>query len=117
MGLALNLRSIVGQLLQLDIVGNGPQLKHNAGTMEMRNSTDTGFVITRGSDPVGNNDYVTKGTADLAYWRSVNPNWLVTDWYIDGVTGDDTASGTAIGSPIKTGAELMKRLGPYAMWP
>jgi hypothetical protein len=117
MGLALNLRQIVGQLLQLDVVGNGPQLKHNAGTMEMRNSTDTGFVITRGSDPVGNNDFVTKGAGDLAYWRSVNPNWLVTDWYIDGVTGDDTNSGTVIGSPIKTGAELLRRLGPYAMWP
>lgn len=117
MGLALNLRSIVGQLLQLDIVGNGPQLKHNAGTMEMRNSTDTGFVITRGLDPVGNNDFVTKGAGDLAYWRSVNPNWLVTDWYIDGVTGDDANSGTVVGSPIKTGAELVKRLGPYAMWP
>jgi hypothetical protein len=117
MGLALNLRQIVGQLLQLDVVGNGPQFKHNAGTMEMRNSMDTGFVITRGSDPVGNNDYVTKGAGDLAYWRSVNPNWLVTDWYIDGVTGDDTNSGTVIGSPIKTGAELLRRLGPYAMWP
>jgi len=117
MGLALNLRQIVGQLLQLDVVGNGPQLKHNAGTMEVRNSTDTGFVITRGSDPVGNNDFVTKGAGDLAYWRSVNPNWLVTDWYIDGVTGDDTNSGTVIGSPIKTGAELSRRLGPYAIWP
>jgi hypothetical protein len=117
MGLALNLRQIVGQLLQLDVVGNGPQLKHNAGTMEMRNSTDTGFVITRGSDPVGNNDYVTKGAGDLAYWRSVNPNWLVTDWYIDGVAGNDVNSGTVIGSPIKTGAELLRRLGPYAMWP
>jgi hypothetical protein len=117
MGLALNLRQIVGQLLQLDVVGNGPQFKHNAGTMEMRNSTDTGFVITRGSDPVGNNDYVTKGAGDLAYWRSVNPNWLVTDWYIDGVTGDDTNSGMVIGAPIKTGAELLRRLGPYAMWP
>jgi hypothetical protein len=117
MGLALNLRQIVGQLLQLDVVGNGPQFKHNAGTVEMRNSTDTGFVIARGSDPVGNNDFVTKGAGDLAYWRSVNPNWLVTDWYIDGVTGDDTNSGTVIGAPIKTGAELIRRLGPYAMWP
>jgi hypothetical protein len=117
MGLALNLRQIVGQLLQLDVVGNGPQLKHNAGTLEMRNSADTGFVITRGSDPVGNNDFVTKGAGDLAYWRSVNPNWLVTDWYIDGTVGDDTNSGTLIGAPIKTGAELLRRLGPYAMWP
>lgn len=117
MGLALNLRRIVGQLLQLDVVGNGPQLKHNAGTLEVRNSTDTGYVITRGSDPVGNNDFVTKGAGDLAYNRVQNPNWLVTDWYIDGVTGDDTNSGTVIGSPIKTGEELLKRLGPYAIWP
>jgi hypothetical protein len=43
--------------------------------------------------------------------------WLVSDWYIDGTVGNDSNSGTAIGSPLKTGAELLRRIGPYAMWP
>jgi hypothetical protein len=48
---------------------------------------------------------------------SYGVNWLVTDWYIDGTVGDDANSGVVIGAPIKTGAELLRRLGPYAMWP
>ncbi len=43
-------------------------------------------------------------------------NWTVTDWYIDGVIGNDTNSGTVVGSPLRTGAELLRRLGPYAIW-
>jgi hypothetical protein len=48
---------------------------------------------------------------------SYGVNWLVTDWYIDGTVGDDANSGVVIGAPIKTGAELLRRLGPYAIWP
>lgn len=44
------------------------------------------------------------------------PNWAVTDWYIDGVIGDDANAGTTAGTPLRTGAELARRLGPYALW-
>jgi hypothetical protein len=43
-------------------------------------------------------------------------NWAVTDWYIDGYIGSDTNDGLTDLTPIKTGVELLRRLGPYAMW-
>lgn len=43
-------------------------------------------------------------------------NWAVTDWYIDGTTGSDTNNGITALTPIKTGAELQRRLGSYALW-
>lgn len=39
----------------------GPRVKDSSGVVEMRNAADTAYVITRGLDPVGNNDYVTLG--------------------------------------------------------
>ncbi len=47
---------------------------------------------------------------------SFTANWAVTDWYIDGVSGSDTNNGITSGTPLKTGAELALRLGPYAKW-
>lgn len=43
-------------------------------------------------------------------------NWAVTDWYIDGVTGNDANNGTTALTPLRTGAELTRRLGAYALW-
>lgn len=43
-------------------------------------------------------------------------NWAVTTWFIDGTTGNDANAGNVIGSPLRTGAELLRRLGPYAIW-
>lgn len=43
-------------------------------------------------------------------------NWAVTDWYIDGTTGNDSNNGTTAATPLKTGAELQRRLGSYARW-
>jgi hypothetical protein len=43
-------------------------------------------------------------------------NWAVTDWYIDGVVGLDSNDGVTALTPLKTGAELLHRLGPYATW-
>lgn len=40
----------------------------------------------------------------------------VTDWYLDGLTGDDTNDGKTLATPLKTGAELSRRLGPQAAW-
>ena len=44
-------------------------------------------------------------------------NWTVTDWYIDGVVGLDSNDGVTALTPLQTGAELLRRLGPYAIWP
>lgn len=43
--------------------------------------------------------------------------WAITDWYIDGVVGSDSNSGTLASAPLQTGAELLRRVGPYAQWP
>jgi hypothetical protein len=42
------------------------QIKNATGVFEVRNGTDTGYVIGRGADPVGANDWVTRG------WLSAN---------------------------------------------
>jgi hypothetical protein len=42
--------------------------------------------------------------------------WAVTDWYLDQTTGLDTNDGLTAGTPLKTGAELSKRLGPWAQF-
>lgn len=43
-------------------------------------------------------------------------NWAVADWYIDGVVGNDSNTGTSAAAPLKTGAELQRRIGTYAKW-
>lgn len=43
-------------------------------------------------------------------------NWAVSDWYIDGTIGDDDNDGATTLTPLRTGAELAKRLGPHALW-
>ncbi len=43
-------------------------------------------------------------------------NWAVADWYLDGTVGNDANNGTTALTPLRTGAELMRRLGPYALW-
>ena len=64
------------------------------------------------------------GLADTVEWLGLTSlipsayaaNWAVTDWYLDGTTGNDANSGTTALTPLKTGAELARRLGPYAQW-
>jgi hypothetical protein len=43
-------------------------------------------------------------------------NWAVTDWYLDGTVGNDANNGTAPATPLRTGVELLRRLGSYALW-
>jgi hypothetical protein len=43
-------------------------------------------------------------------------NWAEPAWFIDGTTGNDANNGTTALTPLRTGAELLRRLGPYALW-
>lgn len=52
------IRGTIESLFSIGI--DGPQLKKNGDVLEVRDATDADFQITRGKDPVGNNDYVTK---------------------------------------------------------
>jgi hypothetical protein len=52
------IRGIIGSILRIGL--GGPQIKATGGNLEMRNAVDGGFVITRGADPVGSDDLVTK---------------------------------------------------------
>jgi|WetSurMetagenome_2_1015567.scaffolds.fasta_scaffold26847_6 hypothetical protein len=60
-------------------------------------------------------DHVHALTAALAS-QVYAANWTVADWYIDGTVGNDGNNGTDPGTPLRTGAELCRRLGPYALW-
>jgi len=65
MAFATKVRKLIGSIWSFGL--GGPQVKNNSGAVEMRNSGDSAFVITRGLDPSAANDYVTKG------WAEANP--------------------------------------------
>jgi hypothetical protein len=62
MSLWLKLRGTIETIVQIGL--GGPNLKNNAGAIEARNATDTGFAIARGATPIAANDLVTKAYAD-----------------------------------------------------
>lgn len=77
MSLWSKIRGTVETLFQIGL--NGPQFKQNLGppvAIEHRDSADSGFVISRGSDPstgVGSsadNDHVTKHYDDKRFHRT-----------------------------------------------
>ena len=76
------------------------------------------------STPTANKVLVSGGPGQPTDWAAAlavvdaayAANWAVTNWYIDGTVGDDTNNGTTAATPLKTGAELQKRLGPWAIW-
>lgn len=63
---------------------------------------------------------IATGTGLTVDWRTIaeiySAAWAIADWYIDGTTGNDANNGTTAGTPLRTGAELARRLGPYALW-
>jgi len=74
----------------------GPQIKNSSGVLEMRNAADVAYVITRGLDPVGAQDYVTKTYFDS---NNAGAGGVQTATITFDVTGADTA-----GSPkVSTG--------------
>lgn len=46
---------------------SGPKLKNSSGIVEHRNATDSAYAITRGADPAGADDLVTKRYGDANY--------------------------------------------------
>jgi len=67
MGLYEYLRGTLESIFQINGTG-GPNLKGVAGPiLEVRDENDAGYIITRGADPVGNNDYVTKQYLEAAH--------------------------------------------------
>lgn len=59
------LRGTLETIFQLSL--GGPNVKNNAGVVEMRSADDSAFVITRGLDPLAAQDYVTKTYGDTNY--------------------------------------------------
>jgi hypothetical protein len=115
MSLYSKIRGTIETLFQLGL--QGPQLKNNAGVVEVRDPTDTGFVITRGADPVGPNDYVTKqsitglpGVVNLIRYAigtgatqdsvtSIPATAVVTDCRLDVTTPYSVGATISIGQP------------------
>jgi hypothetical protein len=62
MSLFAKIRGTIETIFQIGL--GGPQIKANAGNIDMRNAADAAFVIVRGATPVAANDLVTKAYAD-----------------------------------------------------
>ena len=58
MGFFSKIRGTFETLFQIGKAG--PNIKTTGGVFEMRNNADSAYAITRGLDPVGAQDYVTK---------------------------------------------------------
>ena len=88
-------------------------------------------VATSGTDAVAENYadstpnaglvLTSKGPGVRPDWLPASANyaanWAVANWYIDGGSGSDANDGLTAATPIQHGAELLRRLGPYAIWP
>jgi hypothetical protein len=84
-----------------------------AGTLALAedygNSVATAGLILMSTGPTQLPDWLPVSNAWVAAWA-------VTDWYLDVATGNDTNDGTTAATPLATGTELLRRLGPYAIW-
>jgi len=69
MSLLSKIRGTIETIFQIGLAG--PQVKNNAGAVELRNSADTGFAIARAASPVGANDLATKQYVDTLFSRTV----------------------------------------------
>jgi hypothetical protein len=88
------LRSFIRGTLELifQLGPGGPQVKNNAGAVEIRNPTDSGFVVARANQPAGDNDLVDRQTF---YDNFANPN----DPYVY-TFENASAFGGCSGSPV-----------------
>lgn len=62
MSLWSKIRGTIETIWQIGL--GGPQVKNNAGNVDMRNAGDTAYVIVRGATPVAANDLATKAYVD-----------------------------------------------------
>lgn len=69
MALWSKIRGTIETLFQLGL--GGPQIKNNSGSVDVRNSGDTGYVNLRVAPPVGDNDAATKQYVDTISRPSV----------------------------------------------
>lgn len=118
MSLFSKIRGTIETLFQLGL--GGPNLKNNLGAVEVRNAADTTFAITRGADPVGPNDYVTKqsltglpGVANIIRYAigtgatqdsttSIPANAVVLNCMLDITTPYSALATISIGQPGNT---------------
>lgn len=109
---------IVGTVSNLFQLGRrGPQLKNNSGVVEHRNAGDSAFVIARGADPVGNDDFVTKRFGDTNYTGGGGGSAHVGQAVVDfgAFPGKDSATVTITGqTAILAGSTVEAWLFPKA---
>jgi hypothetical protein len=58
------MRGIIGSIFQIDSIANGPNLKNDAGVLEVRDGDDTGYARVRAAAPQGDNDVATRAYVD-----------------------------------------------------
>jgi hypothetical protein len=83
------------------------RLKNNASVLEARNAADAAFVIGRGADPVGNDDWVT-----LRYLRAQTSYFEVdfgAEWLTSGTFDITGLSGLTPGQYVF----IQQAPGPY----
>lgn len=67
-----------------------------------------------GQGPLHNPKLLGAGTQGTFPPPVFQASWLVTDWWIDPVSGSDTNTCITIGSPCQTYAQVAARLGTYS---
>jgi hypothetical protein len=127
-GLFARLAGVVNNFFQIGGPG-GPGWNNNAGLLEGKNSTNTGFVVVRGATPVGDNDLTTKAYVDTIFKpipcslqfngnTALPSNSATEQWYVVTTSGanatigqvlwdDGTGVGTVTVLPAKAGNEIV----------
>lgn len=86
------LASIIGDSLRIGLTtASRILLKNNVGVFEARDNADAAYIIGRGADPVGNNDWVT-----LQYLNANGGNYQVIQYTITAAGGATQDSVTSI---------------------
>jgi hypothetical protein len=86
------LASIIGDSVRIGLAtASRVLLKNNAGVFEARNNADAAYIVGRGADPVGANDWVT-----LQYLTANSANYQVIQYTITAAGGATQDSVTSI---------------------
>jgi hypothetical protein len=109
MSLWSKIRGTIETIFQIGL--GGPQVKNNAGNVDVRNSTDTGYVIVRGATPVAANDLATKAYVDSG--STILDGGIQTIQFAIG-TGSTANSATSIPSGALIMSEYVVITTPYS---